>query len=583
VRRAALLWLLLATTWVPAGCGSSGGDGDGGIPGATLLVTPEDSVLEVLNGAIPEQTFTAIITYADGSMQDVSATAVWSIDFPELGAFTGPVFRPSGVRGGQAIVRATWSGTSGTTGITVRLKTVRVLDPAPANAPDLFGAAGEDPSRAPGILYPSDRTMVPPNLGDFEVHWVNGAVTNDLFQVTLGSAAVELSVFLLFPIPADPATLWTAFTPDEWAVARESSRGSSLKLSVRGMLAAAPATAGTSAQFAVRVAEEDLQGGIYYWAASASGIYRHDFGDPTAAPQAFYTPAEAGRCVACHSLSRDGTKMAVTFDGGDGAATVIDVASRTPFFPGDGSVRSNFTVFNPEATRMLMTSAGTMTLRDPTTAAVIGTVPTSGYATHPDWSPQGDLITYVGVGGPSGADWYFSNGRIVIQPYDPASDTFGAAVDLVPADASGANLYYPTFSPDGQWILYNRSAEDAYDDGTAEMYVVRVDGSVAPMLLATPNVGGGLTNSWGRWAPFEQTTGGENPEPLFWLTFSSKRAFGVRLGGGRPQIWMAPFFPARAAADPSLPAFRLPFQDLATSNHIAQWTEVVVPIGAPPP
>jgi len=43
---------------------------------------------------------------------------------------------------------------------------------------------------------------------------------------------------------------------------------------------------------------------------------------------------------------------------------------------------------------------------------------------------------------------------------------------------------------------------------------------------------------------------------------------------------MASFYPARAEAgmEPSLPAFRLPFQDLATSNHIAQWTEKVVDI-----
>jgi hypothetical protein len=581
LRKAALLSLLLASTWAPAGCGSSGGGDDGGIPGAVLVVTPANPVLEVLNGVRPAQPFTAIITFDDGTSQDVSATATWTIDQTDLGAFAGPTFTPTGIRGGKGTVRATWSGTSGTTDVTIRMKTVRVVDPAPANTPDLFDAATEDPSRAPAVVYPADRTMVPPNLGDFEVHWVNAAIGNDLFQVTLGSATVELTVYLLFPIPADPTTLWTAFTPDEWAVARDSSRGASLKLSVRGMLSATPATAGTSPQLAIRVAEEDLQGGIYYWAASASGIYRHDFGDPTAAPQAFYTPTEAGRCVACHSLSRDGTKMAVTFDGGDGAATVIDVASRTPFFPGDGSVRSNFTVFNPEATRMLMTSHGVITLRDPTTAAVLGTMPTAGYATHPDWSPQGDLITYVAATAP-GSDWSFSGGRIVVQPYDASTDTFGSPLDLVPPDPAGANLYYPTFSPDGQWILYNRSAEDAYDDGTAEMYVVRVDGTAAPLLLSTPNVGTGLTNSWGRWAPFEQMTGSETPEPLFWLTFSSKRAFGVRLGAGRPQLWMAPFFPSRTG-DQSLPAFRLPFQDLATSNHIAQWTEVVVPVGAPTP
>jgi hypothetical protein len=62
------------------------------------------------------------------------------------------------------------------------------------------------------------------------------------------------------------------------------------------------------------------------------------------------------------------------------------------------------------------------------------------------------------------------------------------------------------------------------------------------------------------------------------MTFSSKRAYGVRGPAGRPQIWMTPFFPRRAEAglDASGPAFRLPFQALTTSNHIAQWAERII-------
>lgn len=39
-------------------------------------------------------------------------------------------------------------------------------------------------------------------------------------------------------------------------------------------------------------------------------------------------------------------------------------------------------------------------------------------------------------------------------------------------------------------------------------------------------------------------------------------------------IWMVAIDPARLARgqDPSSPAFCLPFQDITTSNHIAQWT-----------
>jgi hypothetical protein len=46
----------------------------------------------------------------------------------------------------------------------------------------------------------------------------------------------------------------------------------------------------------------------------------------------------------------------------------------------------------------------------------------------------------------------------------------------------------------------------------------------------------------------------------------------------RPQIWMTAFVPAAADAqtDPSQPTFRLPFQNIDSNNHIAQWTEQII-------
>ena len=118
----------------------------------------------------------------------------------------------------------------------------------------------------------------------------------------------------------------------------------------------------------------------------------------------------------------------------------------------------------------------------------------------------------------------------------------------------------------------------AYDNSTASLWVVKTDGSMPAIELANANAGTGLTNSWGRWAPFQQTVGGTQ-EPLYWVTVSSTRDFGVRLVGlGRPQIWMTPFFPSMATSqqDPTTSMFRLPFQNLDGNNHIAQWTEEVI-------
>src|SRR5262249_20726970 len=44
----------------------------------------------------------------------------------------------------------------------------------------------------------------------------------------------------------------------------------------------------------------------------------------------------------------------------------------------------------------------------------------------------------------------------------------------------------------------------------------------------------------------------------------------------QPQIWMAAIDPDLTSADPSYPAFWLPYQSLASHNHSAQWTERVM-------
>lgn len=567
-------WLI---TWLAAATVACGGGDDGPTPtNGILVITPSTAQLVVDNGVAASQAFTVTLVDDQGTMRDVTGQVMWAVSDPSFGGFIADTFTATGARAGKTIARASFGPVTGEAQIEVTVRGRRVTAGTPANAPDLFAGATDDTATAPALVYPADRVIVPGNLGDFEAHWTDGH-GHDLYEARLEGDHVDLRVYT-----TGGATGWAAFTPSEWDAAARSA--TQLTLGLRGLATANPATAGVAPNQIVTHGLEDVEGGLYYWAAESAdastpaGIFRYDFGAVGRPAEEFYTRRQSadGRCVACHVLSRDGTKMAITYDGGNQSATIVDVATRTPSIA-PGQQYWNFAAYTPDGSKLITSRDGVLTVRDGATGAAEGSVPTGGYATHPDFAPDGRTLVFVRPAAPL-QDWHFGTGSILAMSYDGAG-TWGAPRVVV---EGGGNNYYPSVSPDGQWVLFNRSSEDAYDDATAELWVARLDGSLPPRKLDLANVGVGLTNSWARWAPFRNSwSDGSGTEDLFWITFSSKRAFGVRLEAGRPQIWMAAFFPGRAAAggDPTGPAFRLPFQSLVTSNHIAQWTEEVIPIG----
>jgi hypothetical protein len=546
---------------------------------ATLTISPDNVELLILNGVPANQDYTATLHFPDGSAEDVTSETYFSVDtaFGSFNASTAAI-----VTAGKTNAFGQYNDKVGSGQIIARVKSVRVdggLDPS---TPDLFTGA-EDAAKAPLVIYPADDVAMPRNVGDFETHWVDPS-GNNIFELALKTEFADVRVY----VPggngnqaAGPMASFSAFTAAEWLSAVGVQQ--SVRYQVRGVSTAAPGPVGAGPERVVQLTNETLEGGIYYWAAASTsgpdGIYRHDMAKPGQQAEEFFTrnqtPTDVNgnrRCVACHVLSRDGTKMAVTYDGGNSFGTLVDVATATPQ---TDFTRWNFATFTPDGAQILTVHDGLLTVRASADQAAITTMPAAGYISHPDLSPDGTRLVYVRA--PSGADWSFSTGHLYTRSYDQTTQTFGAEVPLI---TDGGNNFYPSWSPDGQWILFNRDVAngDAYDNAGGQLYVVKADGSGTPIELTAANEAAGLTNSWGRWAPFQQTVGVAG-EPLFWVTVSSRRDFGVRLVGTlRPQIWMTPFFPSRAgqAVDPSVSAFRLPFQNIEGNNHIAQWTERVV-------
>jgi Tol biopolymer transport system component len=135
---------------------------------------------------------------------------------------------------------------------------------------------------------------------------------------------------------------------------------------------------------------------------------------------------------------------------------------------------------------------------------------------------------------------------------------------LVPF-TSGVIVYYPSFSPDSDWIAYNRTEAGVTALAPdATLYLVGADGG-DPIPLARANRSEPNAASWPRWGPIPD-------DDVLWLAFASDRPYGHSDPEGA-WIWVSGIDTtlAEQGLDPSLPAWWMPQQDIGTSNHAPWW------------
>ncbi len=538
-------------------------------PPSPIHIVPADRVLMLTAGASTMVTYSVL----DATGTDVTSTSTLSIDDAALGAFAGPVFTTSSTRGGISHIHARNGTQTAETTIEVdRALDAIVVPGTPATAPTGFGGTAT-PSLAPTLVYPSDQTIVPPNLPSFQVHFVPQGGTS-LYELSFVGATSTVRVYSTCTAAGGGCVITLdALTFTEVAIA---ARGAgTVQLSVRATTGAG-AGVGTSAARTLGVTTTPLAGGIYFWVASSGSILRFDFGRAGAAPETFIGGGGPFACVGCHTLSRDGSRVNVgRFIPGPATSQIYDVATRTAI---GATFGSNFATFSPDNTRLLASDGAHMGVIDTSTGMVTTGLAPGFVGSMPDWSPDGSRAVFsraASVPPFGGTPGQSGRADLMAMPY--AGGSFGAATTLV--HSAGEDNYYPSYSPDGTWVLFNRSAVESYNAIDAHLWAVRSDGSGAPIALAAADGTGDLGNSWPKWAPFVQMYQGQ---PLMWVTVASRRDYGLRLQQQSraadmrtSQLWMAAFRPNAAPGDPTSPAFWLPIQDLSTGNHIAQWAQQV--------
>lgn len=247
---------------------------------------------------------------------------------------------------------------------------------------------------------------------------------------------------------------------------------------------------------------------------------------------------------------------------------------------------------------------------------------------HPDWSPDGRTIAFTRITGTNRTSVEFHGGEIDLLRNAVAWTASARPTRqvLVPA-APGKNRYNPSHMPDGSLVLYSESVDtvpgvvpggygaadyscvngrfcDGYSDPSAKTWAVVPEVGKAPVFLANAARPGladaespahkrtDLMDTFARATPFKIPHRGGS---LMWFTVSSQRRAGLRATFDNPSVvgdpatqqllWMFAVDPAKVIAglDGSYAGFFLPFQDLRTSNHMAQWTARIVSDSPPPP
>jgi hypothetical protein len=197
---------------------------------------------------------------------------------------------------------------------------------------------------------------------------------------------------------------------------------------------------------------------------------------------------------------------------------------------------------------------------------------------QPEWSPDGKNIVYVSYPpGSSGEEWNANNiGDIMVIPWNAGA--FGAPQIIVPRIDNKEYHFYPSWTPDSNWIVFNTGKVpckggggcNTYDPTNTVLRIVKAIPGSKPLELARAGYMGNSGTNWPRVTPFIQ--GGK----LIFFTFSARFPYGFVKSGSNPQIWMAGVDLEKAEMkpdeDPSFAPFWLPFQNPTESNHLGTWT-----------
>lgn len=577
-----------ASSGTMASSGSLSGTGGGVacIPGLqSITIAPANGVTEIkLDGKDPAALvpFKATGT-VNGQTVDIAGTDLgWAVtrdDMTPPGNIAAGVLSPYPSAGGTVHVHATDG--CGVMGLTDVHFTLEATVGTPTGN---WGGPVSTSGAVPVIVYPSDKTVFPRNIYRTLFQWQTAGYSE--FRLKFEGPSANVTVYTdgahaLCAAKNPPAGCWEVDEVD-WSFIAGSNAGANATWTVEALdTSTNPPTVRQGAPISMGFSKQDVQGAIFYWSTTSAGVRRGRISETnpedyiSGKPGTTYPDGDTVKCVACHVVSRDGKYLAAPVQSDDSNSVwVTEVTPQPPPTPLVKTIANTsghgFATISPDDAHVAVAFKGKMWTVDRATGAFEADIPTGVLkGTHPDWSPKNDEVIFAtGDGdGPGSA----SLARV---PYTNGS--WGQAVAFLAPPATKSNLF-PMFSPTGDWIAFAQG-KGGHGDTTAQLHVIASNGASSIEMVNANRItnnamtNGQYQNSQPTWAP---------PGDYDWIAFNTQRAYGVVQGQGTQQIWVSAIDLKKAeqGADPSFPAFRVPFQGLKENNHRAFWT-LDVPTGS---
>jgi len=555
--------------------GPNGGDGGSGGSMSSFMdeqfvsvaIVPPDALIIVDNGIIPAPTdFKLIGTTADGDELEVQGT--WFFNRPDVATNdNGGDMTATGLLGGKGLLSAQYENLTASADVTVKMvitDDTLMLDPA---IKQLFDNASVDDA-ALSLLYPYDQTVFPRGLLGPLVQW-NGGAANDIYKLHAISETFEFTSWTNVP---PPSRYPFATAPiDVWKMLTDSTDGD-VDFTVQRYDGA---TAYLGKTQTWKISPANLAGTIYYWEINQGNVVRIKPG--ASAPEQFIQKPPGVTCVACHSVSANGSTLVAGFHGGYSPWGTFNTVDGSSIYATDTG--SGFEAISPTGSHILYGQSGgtnTLTLSTSTNLASIAALTTPvGFPAHPTWSNDGAKVAY---GVRTNGNWLdFTNAGLYVADVDTGAPSIGSQVEIVPASADPAKPVntYPSFSPDSQWIAFQRSNTARTRAALGEVWLASSDGAVT-MPLTKMNGTGILPGVEGQ-ATYQPTFLPVAVGGYFWIVAESERTYGNTLTDTNPntrrkQLWVAAISAdPQQGVDPSNPGFWLTGQELTNQNMRGAW------------